>query len=147
MRQEELSPEEHPVPIHDWTRVDAGIFHAFHHDWITELARALNRGLLPADYYALPEQHAAGFGPDVLTFQEENSNGAVDQAFAETPATGGLTPMARRARELAGISVPLSVERFPSLWGQVITPAPLPIWPRQAMPGFIPVKRGRANAT
>ena len=26
------------MPMHDWTRVDAGIFHAFHHDWITELA-------------------------------------------------------------------------------------------------------------
>ena len=24
------------MPVHDWTRVDAGIFHAFHHDWITE---------------------------------------------------------------------------------------------------------------
>jgi len=50
------------MPVHDWTRVDAGIFHAFHHDWITDLARALNRGILPGDYYALPEQHAAGFG-------------------------------------------------------------------------------------
>jgi hypothetical protein len=57
------------MPIHDWTRVDAGIFHAFHHDWITEIARALNRGLLPADYYALPEQIAGGRGPDVLTLQ------------------------------------------------------------------------------
>lgn len=53
------------MPIHDWTKVDAGIFHAFHHGWIEELARALNRGLLPADYYALPEQHAAGFGPEI----------------------------------------------------------------------------------
>jgi hypothetical protein len=35
------------MPMHDWTRVDAGIFHAFHHDWITELGRALNGGLLP----------------------------------------------------------------------------------------------------
>ena len=50
------------MPVHDWTRVDAGIFHAFHHDWITELARALNRGLLPADYYALPAQLAGGPG-------------------------------------------------------------------------------------
>lgn len=24
------------MPMHDWTRVAAGIFHAFHHDWITE---------------------------------------------------------------------------------------------------------------
>ena len=47
------------MPIHDWTRVEDGIFHAFHHDWITELARTLNRGLLPDDYYALPEQQAA----------------------------------------------------------------------------------------
>jgi hypothetical protein len=45
------------MPIHDWTRVDAGIFHAFHHEWITDLSRALNRGLLPSDYYALPEQN------------------------------------------------------------------------------------------
>jgi hypothetical protein len=59
------------MPIHDWRRVPAGIFHAFHHDWITDIARALNRGLLPDDYYALPEQHAAGFGPDVLTLQTE----------------------------------------------------------------------------
>ena len=55
------------MPIHDWTRVNAGIFHDFHHDWITEIARSLNRGLLPADYYALPEQIAGDFGPDVLT--------------------------------------------------------------------------------
>src|SRR5947208_4178144 len=57
------------MPIHDWTRVDAGIFHAFHHDWITEIARALNRGLLPPSYYALPEQIAGGLGPDVLTLR------------------------------------------------------------------------------
>ncbi len=41
------------MPIHDWTRVEAGIFHHFHHGWIEEIARALNRGLLPADYYAM----------------------------------------------------------------------------------------------
>ena len=57
------------MPVHDWTRVDAGIFHAFHHDWITELGRALNRGLLPADYYALPEQITGGREPDVVTLR------------------------------------------------------------------------------
>lgn len=61
------------MPIHDWTRVDAGIFHAMHHDWITEIARCLNRGLLPAEFYALPEQHTAGFGPDVLTLERASS--------------------------------------------------------------------------
>jgi Protein of unknown function (DUF4058) len=78
------------MPIHDWTRVDAGIFHAFHHDWITELARALNRGLLPDDYYALPEQHAAGFGPDVLTLQgSRDDNGAPAGETDGSPLCGG----------------------------------------------------------
>src|SRR5205823_6699897 len=63
------------MPIHDWTRVDPGIFHHFHHTWITEIQRALNRGLLPPDYYALAEQIAGGLGPDVLTLQRP-ANGA-----------------------------------------------------------------------
>jgi hypothetical protein len=35
------------LPIHDWTRVDAGIFHHFHQGWIVALANALNAGKLP----------------------------------------------------------------------------------------------------
>jgi hypothetical protein len=57
------------MPIHDWTCVGAGLFHAFHHGWITDLARALNRGLLPSNYYALPEHNAAGPKLDVLVLQ------------------------------------------------------------------------------
>jgi hypothetical protein len=57
------------MPIHDWTLVDAGLFHAFHHGWIEELARALNRGVLPADYFALPEQNIRGPIADVLTLE------------------------------------------------------------------------------
>src|SRR5262249_33714439 len=52
------------MPIHDWTRVEAGVFYAFHHCWITYIARALHPGLLPADYYALPEPIAGDLGPD-----------------------------------------------------------------------------------
>jgi hypothetical protein len=62
------------MPIHDWTRVQAGIFHDFHHEWISEIKRALNRGLLPPDFYAMAEQVAAGFGPDVLTLQDQTNN-------------------------------------------------------------------------
>ena len=57
------------MPIHDWTRVDAEIFHDFHHEWISTIRRTLNGGLLPKDYYALAEQQAGGFGPDVLTLK------------------------------------------------------------------------------
>jgi hypothetical protein len=58
------------VPMHDWSRVQAGIFHHFHHSWIEEIARTLNRGLLPPDHYALAEQFVGGFGPDVLTLRD-----------------------------------------------------------------------------
>src|ERR1043166_3526404 len=61
------------MPMHDWTRVKPGIYHAFHHEWISEIGRALNGGLLPPEYYALPEQQAAGFGPDVLTLQDREA--------------------------------------------------------------------------
>jgi hypothetical protein len=43
------------MPVHDWSRVDAGIFHSFHGAWIAELAKALNSGLLPPDHYPLGE--------------------------------------------------------------------------------------------
>lgn len=78
------------MPIHDWTRVDAGIFHAFHHGWIEEIARALNRGVLPADYYALPEQHAAGFGPDVLTLQTAEAEDDDSTSTTGDASSGGV---------------------------------------------------------
>jgi hypothetical protein len=58
------------MPVHDWTRVDAGIFHDFHNVWIVELRNTLNRGLLPAGYYAMSEQHAGKYIADVLTLQK-----------------------------------------------------------------------------
>src|SRR5271169_6642212 len=90
------------MPIHDWTRVDAGIFHAFHHGWIEELARALNRGVLPSDYYALPEQHAAGFGPDVLTLQGagwDDADSGEAQTTSAVPTVPKLTPIAETDME------------------------------------------------
>ncbi|MBI3410853.1 MAG: DUF4058 family protein [Planctomycetes bacterium] len=57
------------MPVHDWTRVGAGIFHDFHHTWITEIKRSLNAGLLPEGVYALAEQITSGWGPDVLTLE------------------------------------------------------------------------------
>src|SRR4051794_33819201 len=79
------------MSVHDWMRVDAAIFHAFHHGWITEIARALNRELLPADYYALSEQHAAGFGPDVLTMHGFDDDNDVATEMSEVPFSGERT--------------------------------------------------------
>lgn len=76
------------MPMHDWTRVDVGIFHAFRHSWIEEIKRTLNTDVLTADYYALVEQNATDFGPDVVISQgihESNNDGdrteEADMAF------------------------------------------------------------------
>jgi hypothetical protein len=53
------------MPIHDWTRVDANLFHDFHQTWTITIRNALNSGLLPGGYSALVGQHAAGLVPDV----------------------------------------------------------------------------------
>jgi hypothetical protein len=63
------------MPVQDWTRVDAGIFHSFHNAWITEINNALNGGILPRDYYALMEQHAGRAVADVLTLHASRPNG------------------------------------------------------------------------
>src|ERR1051325_7376466 len=61
--------KEAVMPVHDWTRVDAGTFHAFHTRWISEIMGALNEGLLPSGYYALVEQVATRMQTDVLTLE------------------------------------------------------------------------------
>src|SRR5436189_4662460 len=83
------------MPMHDWTRVEAGIFHAFHHEWISEIGRALNQGLLPSDYYALPEQQAAGFGPDILTLHGPEPDAPEEEKPRSNGAPGLLLPPPR----------------------------------------------------
>ena len=57
------------MPIHDWSRVDAGIFHHFRQRWIAAITDVLNQRLLPGEYYALIEQQGGGFEPDVLALK------------------------------------------------------------------------------
>ena len=60
------------MPIHEWTRVDAGTFHAFDTAWVTHLSETMNDGPLPSGYYAMPEQHVGRSIADVLTLIERN---------------------------------------------------------------------------
>ena len=52
-------------------------------------SRALNRGVLPAEYFALPEQSIGAAIPDVLTLElaagAEEANGAAGVAVATAP--------------------------------------------------------------
>lgn len=57
------------MPIHDWTRVQSGTFHDFHQGWTIEIRNALNRGVLPAGYFAMVDQRVGGPEPDVVALQ------------------------------------------------------------------------------
>jgi hypothetical protein len=61
------------MPIHDWTLVDAGTFHAFHQLWIASLCNRLNAGALPRGFFALPEQRVPGPELDVLALESYSS--------------------------------------------------------------------------
>ncbi|HUY33071.1 MAG TPA: DUF4058 family protein [Pirellulales bacterium] len=86
------------MPVHDWTGVEAGIFHDFHVAWIPEIRKALNGGLLPPGYYALAEQHVGRSIADVLTL---HAGPAPLEPLPLPPASGGTAvaeapPRARR---------------------------------------------------
>jgi hypothetical protein len=63
------------MPMHDWTLVPDGIYHAFHVGWINSITTRLNAGVLPNDLYALPEQVSGGFTPDVLALHTDEPEG------------------------------------------------------------------------
>lgn len=74
------------MPLHDWTRVEAGIFHDFHLAWSVELRNALNGGVLPSGYYALVEQHAGRQIPDVISLHRS----APDAELSALPPSGAI---------------------------------------------------------
>jgi hypothetical protein len=83
------------MPIHDWTTVNSGTFHAFHVAWVAEIQRTLNSGVLPDGYYALAEQVAGNFIPDLLTLREpasfETGNADGGTALAALPPQTAIT--------------------------------------------------------
>ena len=89
------------MPIHDWTRVEAGVFHGFHVAWIGELRKALNSGLLPSKYYADAEQYAPQKQADVLTLHQSDP----DFESLSEPYGGGVTtlPSIRTASHRAAL--------------------------------------------
>ncbi|HTU91947.1 MAG TPA: DUF4058 domain-containing protein [Gemmataceae bacterium] len=57
------------MPIHDWSRVPAGLFHDFHQTWTIHIKTALNAGRLPKGLSALVEQKSGPREADVLTVE------------------------------------------------------------------------------
>jgi hypothetical protein len=79
------------MPIHDWTRVYAGLFHDFHQSWSIRIKDAMNSGLLPEGLTALVEQRSGPKESDVLAVdflgkrRPRGSDGGV--LIAAPPAT------------------------------------------------------------
>jgi uncharacterized protein DUF4058 len=72
------------MPIHNWTGVDANLFHDFHQTWTVNIRNALNGGLLPKGFAALVEQHSGGVVPDVIALQEEAKAGRPNETIGGT---------------------------------------------------------------
>src|SRR5260370_39333353 len=83
------------MPIHDWTRVSANLFHDFHQVWTTAIRNALNSGLLPKGYSALVEQHAGGLVPDVLALQRRRRTSTPNE-----PTGGAVVTATPRTRHV-----------------------------------------------
>lgn len=57
------------MPVHDWTRVQAGLFHHFHQRWMGAMSDALNLGGLPPGYEAFIEQKTPKVEPDLIALE------------------------------------------------------------------------------
>lgn len=79
------------MPLHDWTRVSAGSYHGFHSAWITELARALNNGVLPPRFYAEAEQVVGQTSPDVLALEFESGRIDLEEKMDSQSTSGAAT--------------------------------------------------------
>ena len=90
------------MPVHDWTRVNAGTFHDFHCTWTPEIKNRLNEGLLPPAYYAQVEQVAGEMTADILTLHEEPAFGTeeLDEGGGPATAVATLPPKVRFTAEL-----------------------------------------------
>ena len=53
------------MPVHDWTRVNSGLFHHFHQTWSVEIRNAINRAL-PKGMFSLIEQKDNGAETDAI---------------------------------------------------------------------------------
>ncbi|MBI4615835.1 MAG: DUF4058 family protein [Planctomycetes bacterium] len=92
------------MALDDWTRVSDNVFHAFHVHWISELAAALNDGLLPEGYFARPEESVGTFETDVLTV-ETGGGGESAGSSAVIRPTAIISPPRLSPRKDRRISV------------------------------------------
>jgi hypothetical protein len=89
------------MPVHDWSRVDAGAFHDFHNVWIALLRIAFNTGLLPEGFYAMSEQHGGKYIADVLTLHRPTEPETLPRVISGGVAVADAPPKVRHHRSLS----------------------------------------------
>ncbi len=86
------------MPIHDWTRVEAGDFHHFHQSWVVTIGNALNGGILPPGYMAMVEQVTGRPIPDVVTLKGREPKDQPEGGIAVATAPPSARVIARIER-------------------------------------------------
>ena|SRR5688572_20409226 len=82
------------MPIHDWSRVSAGLFHDFQQSWSIRIKDSLNAGLLHKREAALVEQRAGPLEGDVLSIEGQAAWRTGDAS------TGGVATEDRPATQI-----------------------------------------------
>jgi hypothetical protein len=81
------------MPIHDWSRIPAGLFHDFHQTWSVQIKLALNAGILPKGISALVEQRSGPWDSDVLAIER---HGTPRVEFGKDGGVARLAPSVTR---------------------------------------------------
>lgn len=83
------------MPIHDWEKAPAGLFHHFHQMWAATICNHLNAGVLPKGFFALVEQRAPRVEPDVMAVQRFPRIQRTRQPLGGTAVAEMAPPQAR----------------------------------------------------
>ncbi len=102
------------MPMHDWSRVQSGVYHNFHYRWIAAMVDRLNAGLLPQGLIAMAEQIVGGPEPDVVALQLS------DFEFADSSAGGTAVMTEVMAQPQTAFVLPLETERYSRKANQVV---------------------------
>lgn len=99
------------MPMHDWSRVQPGVYHNFHYRWIAAIMDRLNAGLLPQGMIAMAEQIIGGPEPDVVTLQQNDISfsGADVATLTEAPP-----------QPKTQFVIPVEVERYAAKANRVV---------------------------
>lgn len=101
------------MPMHDWSRVSAGVYHNFYYRWIASIIDRLNAGLLPEGMIAMADQIIGGLEPDMVTLQRN------DIDFSDSGGSAA-TMIEAPPRQKTHFVIPVEVERYAAKANRVV---------------------------